>query len=928
MTSERWRRIEEIYHEASERPEALRPAYLDSACGQDSELRREVESLLAHAAQAETLLESRSPQSTVTIMLNQQIRSYRILGPLGAGGMGEVYRAHDTKLGRDVALKTLPREFALDAERLARFRREARTLASLNHPNIAAIYGLEELDGAMYLVLELVEGEILRGPLTMDKALEYARQVAEALEAAHEKGIVHRDLKPANVKVTPKGIVKVLDFGLAKAVWGGEENQDLSQIGKSATQLETVVGQIVGTPAYMSPEQARGIKVDQRTDIWAFGCLLYELLTGKRAFQAASLHETIAAVLEREPDWSAIPPKVPAKIRGLLRQCLQKDRARRPRNIAETRRAIERAQRRWNRWRIAAASVLVAGLAISGELWLRPGSHTSDPAKWVQLTRLPDSVSQPALSPDGRMLAFLRGTNTFIGESELYVKMLPDGEPVPLTHDKTRKMSPAFSPDGSRIAYTVLGPKNTWDTWTVPVLGGAPEVWLPNAAALTWTAPQQIMFSEIKSGEHMGIATAQVSRANSRDVYLPAQRTGMAHRSDLSPDGKWVLIVEMDGVWLPCRVVPYDGSSPSRKVGPPGTCTSAAWSPDGKWMYFSAAPPDDHYHIWRQRFPDGEPEQITSGPTQEEGIAISRDGRSLTTAVALRQRPVWFHDRSGDHEISLEGYGSWPELDFPAQKLYYRVNKGDAASRAGGELDVVNLLSGRSEVVAPGPNVVGFDISPNGRLLVADQGTDGRPHLWAGRLDHRSPLHQVPGVESRWGLLGKSSLIFFLGREGENQFLFQVHEDGSGRRKLGPYPVTEFHSVSPDGAWVAGLGPVPNSEAGEFMFAYSTTGQPPVPICNPPCRVHFAPDGKFLYFGMAEGWMNGSASGRAYVLPTQPGSVLPKLPPGGFKSEAEIAAVPGVRVIDAADIGPGPSPEIYSFSREVVQRNLYRIPLP
>lgn len=213
MTAERWRQVEEIYHAALERAEASRPAYLDSACGQDSELRQEVESLLAQAPQAQNFLESR-PQSTVTIALNQQVGSYRILGPLGSGGMGEVYRAHDSKLDRDVALKTLPSEFALAAERLARFRREARTLASLNHPNIAAIYGLEEGDGAMYLVLELVEGETLRGPLTIDKALEYARQVAEGLEAAHEKGIIHRDLKPANVKVTPKGRV-------AADVWPG-----------------------------------------------------------------------------------------------------------------------------------------------------------------------------------------------------------------------------------------------------------------------------------------------------------------------------------------------------------------------------------------------------------------------------------------------------------------------------------------------------------------------------------------------------------------------------------------------------------------------------------------------------------------------------------------------------------------------------------
>ncbi len=526
MTSERWRQVEEIYHAALEHSETGRPAYLDRACGQDSELRQEVESLLAHASQARGFLESHT-QTTVTMALDRQVGSYRILAPLGAGGMGEVYRAHDSKLGRDVALKTLPREFALNAERLARFRREARTLASLNHPNIAAIYGLEENDGAMHLVLELVEGETPRGPLPIDKALEYARQVAEGLEAAHEKGIVHRDLKPGNIKVTPQGRVKVLDFGLAKAVWGAEENQDLSQLGKQRAggQLETVVGQIVGTPSYMSPEQARGSKVDQRADVWAFGCLLYELLTGKRAFRGDTLQNTIAAVLERQPDWSVLPAYTPAKIRELLRKCLEKESSRRLARIADARRVIEKVQRRSKRWPLAAVAAL-ATVAIAAAVWMRGSNSAANPSRWVQITRLPDSVTQPVLSPDGRMVAFLRGPNTFVGGAELYAMILPGGEPIQLTHDQKPKMSPAFSPDGSRIAYTVLGDRFAWDTWTISVLGGKPELWLPNAAALTWTGPQVILYSTIKSGLHMGIAASPESRAESRSVYVPANELG------------------------------------------------------------------------------------------------------------------------------------------------------------------------------------------------------------------------------------------------------------------------------------------------------------------------------------------------------------------------------------------------------------------
>ena len=506
MTRERWQRIEDLFHAALARaPESRRP-FLDEACGTDAELRREIESFLAQGAQAESFLETRRMEATVTILSGKQVGSYRILSPLGVGGMGEVYRAHDSKLGRDVAIKTLPREFARDPERLARFRREARTLASLNHPNVAAIYGLEESEGAMCLVLELVEGETLRGPLPVEKALAYASQIADALEAAHEKGIVHRDLKPANIKVTPQGRVKVLDFGLAKAIWGGNDAQNLSELITIAGP-ETVAGHIVGTPPYMSPEQARGEEVDKRTDVWAFGCVLYELLAGKRAFRGETLPDTIRAILGREPDWSALPAKTPARIRVLLRNCLDKDAEKRLQSIATARDEIANIQRGLSRWQIAAiAAASVAVVAVGANLLLESPAVV-ERSEWFQLTDFPDSVSQPSLSPNGRMLAFIRGPETFIGPGQVYVKQLPDGEPVQLTRDNFEKISPAFSPDGSRIAYTVTD-GIAWDTWAVPLLNGQARLWLANASGLVWLDRQRLLFSEIKEGIHMGIATA------------------------------------------------------------------------------------------------------------------------------------------------------------------------------------------------------------------------------------------------------------------------------------------------------------------------------------------------------------------------------------------------------------------------------------
>jgi len=353
MEPELWRKIEDLFHAALEQQPEVRQAFLTAACKGDTDLQRQVELLLHQEQQAGSFMEAAALTSTGAAgesLLGLQFGPYRIVSPLGAGGMGEVYRAHDSKLGRDVAIKTLPPEFARDPDRLARFRREARTLASLNHPNIAAIYGLEESGGVDCLVLELVEGDALQGPLPIAQALDYARQVAEALSAAHDKGIIHRDLKPANVKVTPQGRVKVLDFGLAKAIWAPDRDQDLSQL-STVTGVETLAGHIVGTPGYMSPEQARGKEVDKRTDIWAFGCLLYELLTGQRAFQGETPSDTIAAVLEREPSWSALPAKTPAKISELLQRCLQKDANRRLADLAAAVKAIEEVQKASTRTR-------------------------------------------------------------------------------------------------------------------------------------------------------------------------------------------------------------------------------------------------------------------------------------------------------------------------------------------------------------------------------------------------------------------------------------------------------------------------------------------------------------------------------------------------------------------------------------------------
>jgi Tol biopolymer transport system component len=418
----------------------------------------------------------------MALAAGKRLGSYEVVAQIGAGGMGEVYRAHDTKLGRDVAIKVLPANFVNDPERLSRFQREARMLAALNHPNIATIYGLEQCGEVTCLVMELVSGETLAekvssGPLGMEEALKIAAQIAEALEAAHEKNIIHRDLKPANVKVTPEGKVKVLDFGLAKAFAGDAANED---IGNSPTlsMAATMQGTILGTAAYMSPEQARGKSVDKRTDMWAFGCVLYELLTGKQAFHGEDITEILAAVVRAEPDWQALPPATPVKIRDVLRRCLQKDKTLRLRDAGDAHIEIHEAltapptpvasatppaRRGWRErlaWTAAAAFALIA-IALATALVL----HAPKPSQPLQAIRLSAEIGADAglytgngssaiLSPAGTRLAFLAsGADQ---KRRIYVRSLDQLRAAALSGTENAR-DPFFSPDGQFIGFFADG---------------------------------------------------------------------------------------------------------------------------------------------------------------------------------------------------------------------------------------------------------------------------------------------------------------------------------------------------------------------------------------------------------------------------------------------------------------------------------------
>ena len=945
MSDTRWRQVKALFEAAVARPPGERAAFVAAAAGEDDALRREVESLLAADGSAIGLTNRLPANDRAAAMAGQSPSSpaddptrldesfarlgpYRIVGLLGAGGMGEVFRARDSTLNREVALKLLPAAYAIDPDRLARFRREAQALAALNHPHIAAIYGFEDADGRQALVLELVEGKTLAdrikdGPISTREALTLAHQIAQALEAAHDKGIVHRDLKPANIKVTPGGVVKVLDFGLAKTI-GDLQTTIISESPTSPS--DTRVGTVLGTAAYMSPEQARGEDVDARTDVWAFGCVLFEMLAGRRAFEGDSAADSMAKVLQGEPDWSRLPRHIPARVQSLLRQCLQKNRDRRPQTMREARAVVERllappasVSRTW----AGIAAVTIVAIAVAAIFWLR-GDRTpwSDRSRWVQLTNL-DSVSQPALSPDGRMVAFIRGPQTFVSPGQVYVKHLPAGEPVPLTSDNYPKMSPVFAPDGSRLAYTVTdGP--SWDTWEVATLRGQARPWLRNASGLKWTGPDTLLFSEVKTGNHMAIVRSNQGRTDTRDVYVPPHESGMAHRSDVSPDRRWVLVVEMDerGVWLPCRVVPLDGGA-SRVVGPlPSRCTEAAWSPDGRWMYFTADA-GDGFHIWRQTFPDGPPVAVTTGPTQEEGLAFSPDGRSLITSVGMTQRGVWLHDASGERQVSLEGYAFMPLLSADGRKVCFKRAPAVVSGQTPAQLWMADLVSGHTTRLFPDQLVTSFDVSRDDRVVAAVSEADGRSRLWWTWLDGREPPRRVSSHEGDNPRFGADGGIILRVSERETAVLHRMRSQESPLERIGRVAGSVIGMVSPDGKWVSAA---PMRE--EYVLM-STAGDASIPLTSlaESVRVRWSPDGLRAALSIQYGAASGFGYGRTYVLPVAPGAVLPAIPAAGFQSEAELAAVPGVQVIPHGDVALGPSPAVYAFSRVTTTRNLYRIPL-
>ena len=802
---------------------------------------------------------------------------YNVTALLGEGGMGQVWQATDTQLNRQVALKILPDAFAADPDRLARFKREAQILASLNHPNIAAIYGIEESEGTRALVLELVEGPTLadrisKGPIPLDEALPIAKQIAEALEAAHEAGVIHRDLKPANIKVKDDGTVKVLDFGLAKAFQPDPGDPSLSQSPTiSLTAAATQMGMVLGTAAYMAPEQAKGRPVRKQADVWAFGAVLFEMLAGRKAFSGEDMTDTVAAVVQGDPDWDLLPSDVPARIRQVVRACLQKRLADRPRDIGDVRLAMQGTfdtggpepvsadgRRTWRESLPLALGTLVAGAVLAGvAVWGLTQSEPPSPRFPTRfaVTAPPDVAMIPAfglaVSPDGRTVVYV---GTWRGENRLYRRSLGEVTSVEIP-GVSAPWIPFFSPDGEWVGYFDQG-DNTLkrvrlDGSSNPVtVGPGPGGW----RSANWGVDDTIVFGSRQDG---------IWRISANGGEPELVRPGESNTEDtprwleVLPDGQAVLGTV--GRTPDTEIVVVDLAT-----GEPTTLLSGAspryvstghlvyWREESLW----AAPFDSD-----RRELTGPPVPVVPDVNMNEianGLALFAVGGDslvyLPTQGANARRLVWV-DRDGNQEDASDETGVYfnPALSPNGQAVAV-LNLDDVA--------IVDLVRGGSTrfTFDPGPN--GSPLwSIDGARVVFTSYRDGqRSHVFAKAADGTGDVEQLTNGQIEYAATDWSpdGGVLVLGARHPETGSDVMALSMEGERTVAPLVQTEFNEinakVSPDGRWLAYASdesgqfevyvrPFPNTDAGKWAVSAGGEGDHPVWSHDGGELFYMAPDG-------------------------------------------------------------------------------------
>ena len=893
--------------------------------------------------------------------VGQKFGRYRIEEEIGAGGMGVVYRAYDAKLERDLAIKVLTPGALHDEAARKRFRNEARVLSRLNHPSIQTIHDFDNFEGQDFLVSELVPGVSLdirlrSSALPEKEVVNLGIQLAQGLVAAHAAGVLHRDLKPANLRVTPDGHLKILDFGLA--VLSPEAILTFS----TTQTLESAPTGVAGTLPYMSPEQLLGKEVDHRSDLYSSGVVLFELATQRLPFTDSLLPKLTDAILHQQPPaLRSTAPKLSPEFERIVLKCLEKDPELRYQSAKELATDLRRLQisstsavlpvaelpdKNIERRR---ALMVVAGLGclLIAFIWiwgsrLHRSNRTAIPnLRWEQLTNFDDAAEAPALSRDGKFIAFLRGPGNFGNSTnfgQVWLKPLP-GDPVQLTKTPLRKQTLSFSPDGTHLYFTQIEGPFGWNTYEVPLVGvPEPKPFMANATGLSWIGGGRVLFSTIGTGIHMKLATSNASRTDQRDIYIPTDHVqGMVHRSALSPDEKWVLLVEMDSQWWRrCRVVPFDGSSPGRQVGPEGSCTWAQWSPDGKWMYFTVDTRTAGFHVWRQSFPDGEPQQLTpSGASEEEGLAIMPDGKSFITTAGTQQSSVWLHDdKTGDRQITSEGYAYFATLSPDGKRAYYLRRATGSHSYFSGELWASDLDTGSEESLFPGLILTHFSISQDGkRIVFATEQGQTRSGIWVGWLDRTQAPRQLTFRGEYRAFFAGPGEILYQGTQVPPR-LMRINEDGRGQAVASDVDIMQLQNVSPDGQWAL-VGVTPTGSHGDrnaVIEAVPLRGGTPTLVCDT-CSFGFgvtrysvpllswSTDGKWTYVPLRP---LAFGSSKTVAIPTTPGAAPPAFTKG-FESEADFARIPGAQLINHDNVSPGISPDRFVSTRRSAKANLFRI---
>ena len=799
---------------------------------------------------------------------------YEVTAQIGVGGMGEVYRATDTNLKRAVAIKVLPESVAGDAERLARFQREAEVLASLNHPNIASIYGLERADGTTALVLELVEGptladRIAQGPIPIDEALPIARLIAHALEAAHEHGIIHRDLKPANIKLRPDGTVKVLDFGLAKSFEQTRLPRDLTESPTVLSPAPTLAGVILGTAAYMSPEQARGKGVDKRTDIWAFGCVLFEMLTGQKPFDGETLTDIVAAIVKNEPDWRALPPGTPAAVQSVIVRCLRKDPSQRLRDIADGRFQIEevlndpgaseaRSRSRFG-WRTLAvvAAASVGGGAMAGA-WLLQSQKPTLPnplenALFSRVTNFEGTERSAAISRDGRFVAFRSDQD---GPLDVWLTQIGTGRFLNVTKGiddefATDTPSCGFSADGSEI-WVSGGPGRRLRV--LPLMGGTPRPFLSDSAvAVAWSPDgTRIAYHLQDAGDSVFVADR--TGANARQIF---RRRANEHNHFLiwSVDGRWIYFTsgtpetkEMD-LW---RVSP-DGGSPERLTTHNSDVAYPTPIDSRTVVYVSHDEDGSGPWLWAIDVERKLTRRVSFGVEKYLSVAATPDGSQLAATVANPSASLWsvpiFPDRLAE-EADVKpfrlstAHSSAPR--FGAGPLFYlsSLGAGDGVWRFHDGQSTEIWKGADGSVLSP-PDVsrdgqkVAIILRRNGKLRLHVLSAEG------GELRALADSIDVRGAAS-WSPDGK--WIVVRGNEDGSPGLFKIPADGGKPIRL-TTGVALNPVWSPDGNVIAYAGPNVSSLAP--LLAIRPDGTPvrlsEIKLRRDGERLRFAPDGSLIY---------------------------------------------------------------------------------